>query len=276
MGIFDLFTGKAAKKASAAQIAGLRAAQDAATGAIDTGVSQGTGYLLGPGTDALRQGTNDALVALQEMYPIALDYGRMSADAFNPMISTGRSGVDAYADATGAHGLAGQERARANFRSDPGYTFQMEQGLDALNRSAAARGMLGSGNTSTDVLKFSQGLADQSFGNYVSRLQPLMNMYQSGLQGQASAYGNQAGIASNFGAQRANLHSGLGQNLSGVFGNVGSMYNNAGSNKANILSNIGSQIAQTQGQGIMGAAQGQAAGLNAGLGLVGKLFGMFG
>jgi hypothetical protein len=60
----------------------------------------------------------------------------------------------------------------SSFRADPGYGFSMDQGLQALQRTHAASGNLASGNADADTLKFSQGLADQSYGNYVSRLQP--------------------------------------------------------------------------------------------------------
>jgi len=64
----------------------------------------------------------------------------------------------------------------------------MDQGQQALNRSHAAAGNLNSGNADADTLKFSQGLADQAFGSYVSRLQPYF-----GAEGGAAA--GAAGVA---------------------------------------------------------------------------------
>jgi hypothetical protein len=66
----------------------------------------------------------------------------------------------------------------------------MDQGLQALQRTHAAAGNLASGNADADTLKFSQGLADQSYGNYVSRLAPYLSGQQSATQGAASLYGN--------------------------------------------------------------------------------------
>jgi hypothetical protein len=62
------------------------------------------------------------------------------------------------ANALGLNGAGGNAAATAAFQANPGYTSQMEQGLQALDRSAAARGQFQSGGTMADTLKFSQGL----------------------------------------------------------------------------------------------------------------------
>lgn len=98
------------------------------------------------------------------------------------------AGTNAYGDATGANGPEGYARAITSFKTDPGYQFSMDQGQQALNRAHAAAGNLDSGNADADTLKFSQGLADQSYGNYVSRLQPYFNA-------EAGAVGGAAGVA---------------------------------------------------------------------------------
>ncbi len=51
----------------------------------------------------------------------------------------------------------------ADFRADPGYQFQMDQGNKAIERSAAARGGLNSGATMKSMANYSQGLANQDF-----------------------------------------------------------------------------------------------------------------
>ena len=52
---------------------------------------------------------------------------------------------------------------------DPSMAFQMSQGLNALQNSAAARGNLNSGQTLKDILAYSQGLAGQDFNNAFNR-----------------------------------------------------------------------------------------------------------
>ncbi len=80
------------------------------------------------------------------------------------------------------------------YQSSPGYQFQLDQGLQALRRSASSRGMLGSGSTSADILGYSQGLADQDYSSWLDRLQGL------GSQGIGMA-GARAGIQTGIGGK---------------------------------------------------------------------------
>lgn len=59
----------------------------------------------------------------------------------------------------------------AQFQADPGYGFRFEQGQKALERSAAARGGLISGNTGGALQQFGQGLASQEYQNAFNRYQ---------------------------------------------------------------------------------------------------------
>ena len=63
--------------------------------------------------------------------------------------------------------------------STPGYQFAYNQGLEAVNRTAAAKGQLGSGNRLYDLTKFGQGLASQTYNNTVSQLTNLLNRNQA-------------------------------------------------------------------------------------------------
>lgn len=60
----------------------------------------------------------------------------------------------------------------------PAYQFALEQGNQAINRSAAAKGMLGSGNVLAELAKYGQGMASQEYGNQVNRLSDLMSRSQ--------------------------------------------------------------------------------------------------
>lgn len=93
----------------------------------------------------------------------------------------------------GANGTTGQstpdtaamEQALQNF---PGYQFAFNQGQQALDRSAASRGLLLSGGQIKDSQTFGQGMASQQFGGYVNQLQALSSLGESG----ASMTGNAA------------------------------------------------------------------------------------
>jgi hypothetical protein len=53
---------------------------------------------------------------------------------------------------------------------DPSYQWRMEQGMNNLARSGAAKGMLGSGNMAAELLTFAQGMASQEYGAQFNRL----------------------------------------------------------------------------------------------------------
>jgi len=54
-------------------------------------------------------------------------------------------------------------------QSDPGYQFRLQQGLNALQGSAAAQGGLFSGQTGKDITDYAQGMASQEFQNAFNR-----------------------------------------------------------------------------------------------------------
>jgi len=78
------------------------------------------------------------------------------------------------------------------------YKFRFNQGQQALERGAAAKGMLGSGNTLAALAQYGQGMASDEYGNEVSRLGALSGQrdsYNLGLKGLAnSEYGLRAGV----------------------------------------------------------------------------------
>lgn len=110
----------------------------------------------------------------------------------------------------------------------------MDQGLQALQRTHAAAGNLSSGNADADTLKYATGLADQSYGNYVSRLAPYLQLAGSGA---TTAAAGQAGAA-----------TGLGQGLSSNYTNLGNATN------ANYVGQGTAANANYTGQGASDAA----------------------
>jgi hypothetical protein len=92
---------------------------------------------------------------------------------------------------------------------DPGYQFRLKEGMQGLERSAAARGSLLSGATLKGITRYGQDAASQEFTNAFNRYQAertgTLNPYQAMAgQGQSTAntltnmgmnYANQAGEA---------------------------------------------------------------------------------
>lgn len=57
--------------------------------------------------------------------------------------------------------------------NDPSYDWRFKQGQQALERSAAAKGFLGSGNILAELQNYGQGQASQEYQNQYNRLLPL-------------------------------------------------------------------------------------------------------
>ena len=112
-------------------------------------------------------------------------------------------------DLLGLNGAQGQENAFGAYRESPEVAFMREQGEGALQRAAAAGGGLASGRTLTDATRFGQGLAQQGFGDYYSRLRDL---YESTI----GTAGGVAGGYTNKGSQLSNLALNYGQQKAGM------------------------------------------------------------
>lgn len=119
------------------------------------------------------------------------------------------------------------------FQQDPGYAFRMREGLKALDRSAAARGGLLSGNQLRGVTQFGQDLASQEYTNAFNRyqaeraarlnpLQSLAGMGQSNaatMAQQAGQFGQALGQAeATKGNIRASSYMGMANALTGGLG----------------------------------------------------------
>lgn len=271
MGLFDLFSNDTATTAAAQRNAGLQQGYDALSTSF------------GQGRDALTTDFSKARDALSGGASTATGLYKGLGDYFTQQYG---GGANAYGDATGANGPDGQARATANFKSDPGYGFQMDQGLQALQRTHAAAGNLASGNADADTLKFSQGLADQSYGNYVSRLAPYLQLAGSG---QTTATAGQAGAATGLATGLSNVFQGEGTGLNASDQAQGAAANanltgQGASNAAATLNNYqvgANQLgALTGGLGFLAGGSGTGGGSSSGgLGGVIKngtsLFGMF-
>ncbi|MEN6400656.1 MAG: hypothetical protein ABFD94_01825, partial [Armatimonadia bacterium] len=142
------------------------------------------------------------------------------------------------------------------FNADPGYQFRMSEGLKALERSAASRGILSSGQTLKDITRFGQDTASQEYQNAFSRymaetqrmreekMAPLE--YQIGL-GQAAASGQAANIGTTAGST-SNLLQGLG--------NINAQ---RAVTQGNIMSGMAGSICNIAGQAAQGYADYSAA-----------------
>lgn len=159
-------------------------------------LNQGMGYI--------NQGIGDASGRLTQ-----------AGALWEPYADMGQRGSSLYADAMGLGGAEGTARAQEAFQTGPGYQFALDQGLQALERRAAAQGRLQSGQTGLDTLGYAQGLANQEWGNWLSGLGGYNDMWRTGIAGQGGALSDLASLD----VQGANMRTGLlGQGTSALMG----------------------------------------------------------
>lgn len=133
-----------------------------------------------------------------------------------PWRTTGTTANTTAADLLGINGQAAADTAMAGYQTSPGYQFQLEQGLRAVDAGAAAKGMLRSGATLKAEQTFGQGLADSDFTAYYNRLMGLSQQGVGAAAGNASTTNtgiSQAGIA---GAENASIYGNTAAGISNV------------------------------------------------------------
>ena len=72
--------------------------------------------------------------------------------------------------------------------NEPGYQFRLQSGSDALQRSAAAKGLLRTGGTLKDITEYGQNFASNEYGNVFNRA---LSAYDRKYQGAKDRYAPQ-------------------------------------------------------------------------------------
>jgi len=120
---------------------------------------------------------------------------------------------DAYNQATNiynqynAKGTATAADIGDIIQNQPGFQFTQQQGINQIQNSASASGMLNSGSILQDLNKFGQGLSSTYYQNYLNNLQGLAGLGLGATQ-QAAASSNQLGA--NIAGAYDNLTTNLG------------------------------------------------------------------
>ena len=140
----------------------------------------------------------------------------------------------------GAGGKYAKDFSMADFQQDPGYAFRVNEGLKALDRTAAARGGMLSGAALRGATRYGQEMGSQEYTNAFNRyqtnranqlnpLQSLMGAGQTAAGQVANAgqnYANQAGQNyMNAGNARASGYVGSANAWSNAIGNAYNQYN---------------------------------------------------
>jgi len=153
--------------------------------------------------------------AYKDMERQQLAANKQALSAVSPFAATGQSANTRLAALLGLDPNADQESILEQLRNTPGYDFRMQQGQQALDRSQAARGGFFSGEALKASQALGQGLADQTYNDYVSRLAQQSGQGLGAAGGMANLYGQAGDIRANSTLGRSNL---LNRSLANVFG----------------------------------------------------------
>jgi len=180
-------------------------------------------------------------VALQQP---AIDAGNTARNRLMQLLGLSAGGPD--------NGELMRGFSTADFESDPGYQFRMDQGQQGLERSAAARGGLLSGAALKDTARFSQGLASQDYQAAFDRFQTNRSNKMNPLLSLAGSAQTASTTAGNAGQQFASEAS----NALGQYGaNATQAIASAGNARASGYTNIGNAINTGVGTAINGIQQ---------------------
>jgi hypothetical protein len=228
-------------------------------------------------TKAITAGTTGAQQYLTGAAGTQGDIYKSLTGAINPYQTAGAQGINQMATAMAPGGSLAQQFSfnPQDLENDPGYQFQMQQGLKQVQASAAARGMLSSGSTLKGTQDYAQGLAGTSYQNAYNRAANTFQMNQSNtlnalnalagygqnannqLISAGSTYGNQVGQNAGLGA---NVMMQGGQSLANTAMQGGQSLANTAMQGNQYIGNVGLQGAEGAGQALMGAANAQSAG----------------
>jgi|SRR6185369_10711298 len=270
MGIFDLFSSgpgtTAANKAYRATTGGLTSGFSSASGYLTNAqkqaaqaFSQGQGQAVNALTDQQRQ----AIAAAQSGQSQAIGAAQQGVTPWQQLFAQYQPGAETYWGALGIGSPEQIDAARARFTASPGYQYQLDQGLESTDRRAAARGNI-TGAT-PDELAYAENLANQDYGNWLTRLGVAIPGQQTAAGGIERGSSRVANLFSHGGDEVADLYSNLGSNLSNVYqntaGRFGDLYGKTGTALADLIYKTKTGIGQAgaqKAQDIFGAKTGAA------------------
>lgn len=169
---------------------------------------------IGGGSRSRSQSTQEA-TAFNRAFPFLMS-------TLAPQVRTGVQAGNALADLLniGGNRSAGAARGYQNFLNSTGYQHQFSQGQEAITTSNAARGLLNSGETLKRLTTFGQGLAAQSFQNYLANVAGVANL---GL-GAAGTISGAGGFSQSRGQSTSSSKESSGFPLGEIIGAVGGFF----------------------------------------------------
>lgn len=138
--------------------------------------------------------------------------------------------------------------------SDPSYQWRYDQGQQAVERSAAARGLLQSGNAAIELQQYGQGMASQEYGAQFNRTLSAMGASEGAFQNSYNRLAELSGMNSSLQANSQNTN----YNYASLAERAQNNQQQIGLGYASLAEKAKTDAANVQlGQGTLGVQQGQ-------------------
>lgn len=237
-------TGRAGKSISDSNIAAEHGVLDQQTNANTNVPAAGAA-----GNKAVSDAANSANTKLS---------GALASETSNltPYLTAGQKGVQGLSDY--AASKPSFSFTPGDLANDPGYQFQLKQGQEAIQNSAASKGLLSSGNTLKDLTTFGTGLAGTYYNDAFSRAKTTFDTNQNATLANLGTLTN-AGLSASqqFNTGTTGLTSQQANNDVGA----GVFAGNTDVNQAGLLAQLNSKSAVDAGNFAVGAGDAHAAGI---------------
>jgi hypothetical protein len=203
------------------------------------GILGGLGSLFGGlfGGNASSQASKQYMAALQQAEQYMQGQEGQGLSNYSPYLQGGAQASGLLSEMLGTPGKGlltpwtqqFQAPTAAQAAQTPGYQFQLQQGENAVQNSAAAQGGLLSGGTLASMNQYAQGLASTNYQNTFNNAQTqYQDAYNTFLNNQANTYGMLSGQA----AQGLQAAGGAGNLISGIGGDIASLLGQKGAAQA--------------------------------------------
>lgn len=159
--------------------------------------------------DAANQASANQLQATRESNAMQQKMYDENVKRQDPYLQAGNTALSQLQGGMAPGGQFTQNFAPSDLAMDPSYKWRLQQGTQNLNASAAARGMVGSGQNMKDVMNYGQDAASQEYGNAYNRYRTNREDLYSKLSGLTQMGQN---TATGVGTQGMNMASAMGNN----------------------------------------------------------------
>lgn len=198
-------------------------------GLLTAGIGAGTSLLGGLfGSNASSKAAQEQIQAEKEAESFLQDQEKQGLGNYSPYLTSGSTATTTLGSLLGTPGQGlltpwtqqFTAPTAAEAEQTPGYQFQLQQGLNATQNSAAGRGGLLSGRTLADLNNYAQGTASTNYQNtFNNDFTQYQSAYNSFLNNQNNQYSRLMGVS----GQGLTAAQGAGNLIQGVGGDIASL-----------------------------------------------------